>query len=45
VTVQLLATIDDRVVSGLVGLQIRSDVRRHQIEEATYGVDDAAHRG
>jgi hypothetical protein len=45
VTVQLLATIDDRVVSGLVGLQIRSDARRHQIEEATYGVDHTAHRG
>jgi hypothetical protein len=44
VAVQLLTTVDDRLVSGLVGLSIRSDIRRHQIEEITYGVDDAAHR-
>lgn len=37
VAVELMATVDDRLVSGLVGLQLRPDIRRHQIEAVTYG--------
>jgi hypothetical protein len=34
VAVEIMTTIDDRLVSGLVGLQLRDGIRRHQIEEA-----------
>jgi hypothetical protein len=34
VAAELMTTVDDRLVSGLVGLQLRDDIRRHQIEEA-----------
>jgi hypothetical protein len=36
---QMLMTVsdDDRIISGTLGQLIRSDIRRHQIEAATYG--------
>ena len=33
----LMTTMDDRIIGGLVGLQLTSDVRRHQIEATTRG--------
>jgi hypothetical protein len=31
-----MSTLDDVLVSGLVGLQLKSDTRRHRIEAATH---------
>lgn len=35
----LMQTIDGRISGGLVGLQLTSDTRRHQIESGAYGLD------
>lgn len=39
----LIRSADGVLVGGAIGLLLRSDTRRHQIEGALHGLDDAAH--
>lgn len=40
-SVVLLEAAGERITGGLVGLQLTSDMRRHQIEGRLYGLDNA----